>query len=1011
MENENNFVKDRCPSCTSDELIFNQLTKTWKCAFCGSEFKREEDQFLNNKIDEASELRNHLDFDEALELLEEYIEKYPEVAELYFQRILSRYGVTYVDEDENRSSKPTLCRASDARITDSSDYAKLKQYAPRELKEFYLNKIEELEALRNDIIKRASKQQPFDIFICYKKSVPGMDAYTYDSGKAREIYEKLSKAGYNVFFAEETLADFTGQEYEPVIYNALISSRVMLVIAASDPAYVAAPWVKNEWARFISLIETENNNERAIVPICCNGFRPEDLPAKLAKRQIVEYDGSFADKIAKVLKRYIKRGISTNITRNSNDTKIEVTPIEVKEVVVEKRGFGGKTTVISVDNRETTALESCRNWLEHKKFKNVINKTSEVLKKNPESQEAAWLYIMASIGCIDLDTASEYYFTRFNNNKLNDLLARLEVALQYCNEREYRTRTDIFRSIIVNTFRYGDYSIACTLYKFFITLIDDKFENSLAMAVVDQYRQKIQQLGTAVKEKEIDLVKDTIYNSLTKLGAKGIISVYNTIAVELLQVGNYKIAIKYYDYSLELFKADPDALWGKMLAQNKAANDSQFATKTSNPQSAIENVILMQKGGYKLSTARRNYLMRLKDIGIQLLNTSKAKQAYEYFKNVYSLIPASAHFTDLAYELAVTFSELLLLKGYYNDAQEFFKLIISEHDKLDFTAHLGLLKCAAKVKSNFELLAMKKSYYEYYDTYFDNVREAEEESYNKGKIDKRIFSELDSFHEEILDSGKARSSIIKALLQAATVCEKNLIVVSAADTLYFAQTGKNSAINDKFAISDLVYKEQERAVKKVSTKSSYDNVYETNKVKSQVKLFDKKLAINIKVELIIILASALFGLAVGGMVHSDFMNAGFPLAFAIIFGAVAIVVIIILIATMKEKCCEDFDPDNACGSCLGWYFGGGIAGGLAIAVVGGVFMGIGALGSLLIEELGLYNVPLSFIMLLPYVVYKVIDIIKKKKFLTAKYIIFSIAVLVASYFLFGKVLEFSSIIL
>ena len=132
MENEQKFIKDKCPSCTGDELIFNQLDHTWKCTFCGSVFKKEEDQFLGGRIDEASELRNHLDFDEALELLDELIEKYPTNAELYFQRILSRYGVTYVDEDENRSSKPTLCRASETKISELADYTKLKQNAPKE---------------------------------------------------------------------------------------------------------------------------------------------------------------------------------------------------------------------------------------------------------------------------------------------------------------------------------------------------------------------------------------------------------------------------------------------------------------------------------------------------------------------------------------------------------------------------------------------------------------------------------------------------------------------------------------------------------------------------------------------------------------------------------------------------------------------------------------------------------------------------------------------------------------
>ena len=363
--------------------------------------------------------------------------------------------------------------------------------------------------------------------------------------------------------------------------------------------------------------------------------------------------------------------------------------------------------------------------------------------------------------------------------------------------------------------------------------------------------------------------------------------------------------------------------------------------------------------------------------------------------------------------MAVTFSELLLLKGFYDDAKEFYKLIIAEHDQLDFTAHFGIFNCEAKVKSNFELLAIKKSYYEYYSSYFDNVREAEEEAVNNGKLERRIFTEFDSFHEELLDLNKSRSNFISALNQAATLCEKNLILVTPFDTLYYASTGMDRAINakDKFAISELVYRESSNSVQKISVKSTYNNKYESNKVKSNVKLFDKTQAINFKVELIILVISAFVGLAVTGMVTSNYMEYGFPLAFAIIFGFIAICCIIILISIMKEKCCDDFDTENICGSCLGWYFGGGIAIGLVVAIVAGIFMGLGYGGAYLINEMGLGDLPLSVTLLIPYVIYKVIDIIKKRKFMTVKYFVFSAVMLFAGYVLFGIVLQFGSMML
>lgn len=102
-----------------------------------------------------------------------------------------------------------------------------------------------------------------------------------DSVIAQELYYSLQKEGFKVFFAKITLENKIGESYEPYIYAALNSSKVMLVIG-SKKEYFEAPWVKNEWSRFQALIK--NGDEKTIIP-CYKEMDPYDLPEEFAYLQ------------------------------------------------------------------------------------------------------------------------------------------------------------------------------------------------------------------------------------------------------------------------------------------------------------------------------------------------------------------------------------------------------------------------------------------------------------------------------------------------------------------------------------------------------------------------------------------------------------------------------------------------------------------------------------------------------------------------------------------------------
>ena len=79
----------------------------------------------------------------------------------------------------------------------------------------------------SEILAVSKNEKPYDVFICYKETDEKGER-TIDSVLAYDIYEALTAKGMNVFFARVTLEDKLGRQYEPYIFAALNSAKVML---------------------------------------------------------------------------------------------------------------------------------------------------------------------------------------------------------------------------------------------------------------------------------------------------------------------------------------------------------------------------------------------------------------------------------------------------------------------------------------------------------------------------------------------------------------------------------------------------------------------------------------------------------------------------------------------------------------------------------------------------------------------------------------------------------------
>lgn len=271
----------KCKMCGGDIEI--SADKTFgTCEYCGSTMtlpKTDDDQRLS-LFNRGTHLRRNGEFDKAAAIYERLIGENDADAEAHWNLLLCRYGIEYVQDPASGERIPTCHRASFDSILNDVDYKAALKYSDGVARSLYEKEAQRIASLQKDILAISQKETPFDVFICYKESDEN-GKRTKDSALAQDIYYQLTDAGYKVFFARITLEDKLGQEYEPYIFAALHSAKVMVVVG-TKPEYLNAVWVKNEWSRYLALMRTDRS--RLLIP-CYRDMDPYDMPEELSMLQ------------------------------------------------------------------------------------------------------------------------------------------------------------------------------------------------------------------------------------------------------------------------------------------------------------------------------------------------------------------------------------------------------------------------------------------------------------------------------------------------------------------------------------------------------------------------------------------------------------------------------------------------------------------------------------------------------------------------------------------------------
>lgn len=271
----------KCKMCGGD-LNVTDGASVCTCAYCGTKqtLPKLGDEKRVAMFERANYFWRNNEFDKAMGIYEMVLATDDTDAEAYWSIVLCRYGIEYVEDPKSHKRVPTVNRFQTKSILRDGDYLNAIRCANGYQRDIFETEAAQIDTIQKNISTISKEEKPYDVFICYKET-DGTGARTHDSVYAQKIYDALSHEGLRVFFSRITLEDKIGTAYEPYIYAALHSAKVMLVVSLSAEN-MNAPWVKNEWDRYLSIAKQDSS--KALIP-CYKDMSPYDMPEEFTYLQ------------------------------------------------------------------------------------------------------------------------------------------------------------------------------------------------------------------------------------------------------------------------------------------------------------------------------------------------------------------------------------------------------------------------------------------------------------------------------------------------------------------------------------------------------------------------------------------------------------------------------------------------------------------------------------------------------------------------------------------------------
>ncbi|MCI9404843.1 MAG: leucine-rich repeat protein [Clostridia bacterium] len=394
----NNLNTIKCPNCAAAIDISTAVGGVIKCKYCKQPIvlPKTTDNAACVALETANNFLNLCDFDRAYETYRSIADKFPDEPEAYFGMALAANKVRYINDIKNNCLQPICYNATNKSFSSDANYIKALSLATVEQKNEYMRRANEIDYIRNEFYKLKQSGKAYDCFICVKVSGEGGHK-TIDSERANDIYYHLKDKGYRPFYSEREIQNETGADYEARILYALFSSPCMLVVC-SDESYLQTPWVKNEYSRFISLINDEQKETNSIAI----GFFDtpiERLPGRNGRLQGVclKNPDAYSKIVDFVDKHYNLNAEAPQISRKTYSQVAYQKKSVVKSQIQKRTLAKFEQTAITVS--EQSKLDIAKSMLDSGNFNAVISRCNSILETNKSCALAYWYLFLAENEC------------------------------------------------------------------------------------------------------------------------------------------------------------------------------------------------------------------------------------------------------------------------------------------------------------------------------------------------------------------------------------------------------------------------------------------------------------------------------------------------------------------------------------------------------------------------------------------------------------------------------------
>lgn len=444
------------------------------CPFCGAiniftddEKKATEEKELN----EVYLLLDNTQFKSASDRLTILRNKYPDSSKACFLTVLADNRVCFT-EDSNKKGYfiPTLNDLPKQSLLESTYAKKALELAPSDLvRDSYKETFDYIERKRLEIQEAANnKENQYDIFISTKvtllengREVLGGDGKAKESPDcafARDLYNDIREQypGKKVFFSQSSDAKtkMAGQKYENIIYAALHSAKIFILVAESREN-VEWRWVRNEWMRYLMIKDREEQGKRNFV-LVTHKLKEVDLPRELQGYNYIDFDSISA---LRILKDFLNKSFSFGQERKKLEAKTfddEVEKIELGEIedTITTRKLKTRVEESSEDVKAEIecyerSLDPRSPYARAEAFRNL----EELLQREPDSYEAKKLLLLK-----DTDF---HHFSDYIDN-INEVIKRPEIAskfLEFASEEDAKSAIEsMVKRLSDETYHFG-YSI------------------------------------------------------------------------------------------------------------------------------------------------------------------------------------------------------------------------------------------------------------------------------------------------------------------------------------------------------------------------------------------------------------------------------------------------------------------------------------------------------------------------------------------------------------------------